>query len=104
MLEGELTKLAGANWQSTLDIASNNPTPTRSGTLLRNGAFGISTPPPSAPDQGAAVGTAVQQLRMLVLGMEQRIQNSEEKLKKDYKKAEMETHKFEQLSRQLAVD
>lgn len=43
----------------------------------------------------------VEQVRMLILGMEQRLQTREEKLAKTVKRAESEGHKFEEVRKEV---
>ncbi|KAF8079301.1 hypothetical protein FPV67DRAFT_1468325 [Lyophyllum atratum] len=92
MLERELTKLAGDNWQTSLDIAPS-ATPTLSGAAL--GSTTTRRAGPGAPED-RNVGARVEQMRMLVLGMEQRLQVREEKLVKTVERAESEGRRFEE--------
>lgn len=50
----------------------------------------------SGPQQQAATLAHVEQVRMLILGMEQRLQTREEKLTKTVERAELEGRKYEQ--------
>lgn len=45
----------------------------------------------------------VEQVRLLILGMEQRLQTREEKLTKTMEKAESESRRFEELQQELAT-
>ena len=58
-----------------------------------------SPPAPSGPDRasGDAELLHVEQARLLVLGMEERLRAREEKLVKAIEKADQEGHKFESL-------
>ncbi|KIK02544.1 hypothetical protein K443DRAFT_677494 [Laccaria amethystina LaAM-08-1] len=130
MLERELTRLAGENWQSNLELGStasailpggrsnfrharsntiSSPSPTLS--LSRNQA----TPSPDRPrsrinqqqeqqqNTGSATLAHIEQVRMLILGMEQRLQVREEKLVKVVERAEGEGRRFEQLRTEISV-
>ena len=62
----------------------------------------ITSPPPGdgGPDTKASVEATtaqVEQVRLLVLGMEERLRVREEKLVKTMEKADQESHKFEVL-------
>lgn len=57
--------------------------------------------PPNAPQQQQAMLAHVEQVRMLILGMEQRLQTREEKLAKTVKRAESEGHKFEEVRKEV---
>lgn len=46
----------------------------------------------------------VQQIRMLIMGMEERLTTREEKLQKEIQKAESESQRFEELQHQVLVD
>ncbi|KAH9926468.1 uncharacterized protein B0H18DRAFT_1006244 [Fomitopsis serialis] len=87
MLERELEKLAGVNWQANLNIVPST-TP--------------SVMPSRAPTDSRAVNATAQttlahieQVRMLILGMEQRLQSREDKLMKTIERAETEGARFE---------
>ncbi|KAI0728362.1 hypothetical protein C8Q72DRAFT_779977 [Fomitopsis betulina] len=98
MLERELEKLAGANWQANLNIA---PTPTSS----------LATPRPDGTSSSGASTNAtvegtmahIEQVRLLILGMEQRLQSREEKLVKTIQRAEAEGARFEQNKQVLSA-
>ena len=135
LLERELEKLAGSNWQvralslpahsreanypfalaplypilmqANLEIASagiSSPLPSRTNTSLFS-------PPkqhvsPTLADGNlnskASVETTmahVEQVRLLVLGMEERLRTREEKLVKTMEKADQESHRYEVLSK-----
>jgi len=123
MLERELAKLAGENWQvrlflisvntyenartqSTLDIT---PQSTSLGTRTATGSFHhrSNSQPSSSPGNGEssaeAVHTHVEQVRLLILGMEQRLQLREEKLLQSVQKAEVEASRFEELRRGIVA-
>ncbi|KAG5638920.1 hypothetical protein H0H81_008689 [Sphagnurus paluster] len=101
MLEREIAKLAGENWQSSLDITSSTPTQNMSSNLLGSSIrrTGMST---TGEDQD--VGARVEQVRMLILGMEQRLQVREERLTKTIERAEAEGLKFEEGRKTLAAN
>ncbi|GLB43719.1 hypothetical protein LshimejAT787_1402310 [Lyophyllum shimeji] len=94
MLESALAKLAGDNWQSSLDIA---PAAT---PILSSAGLGSTATRRAGTSAGAAedkdVSARIEQMRMLVLGMEQRLQAREEKLLKSMERAESEGRKFEE--------
>jgi hypothetical protein len=46
----------------------------------------------------------VQQVRLLILGMEQRLQTREEKLTKTIERAESEGRRFEEVRQELAAE
>ncbi|KAF9461924.1 hypothetical protein BDZ94DRAFT_768687 [Collybia nuda] len=113
MLERELARLAGENWQSSLDIAPSAIS-TRSAHIHQRSAT-ISASPrmissplvdgslvasPDGPQQQQATLAHVEQIRMLVLGMEQRLQTREEKLAKVIERAENQERKFEEAKKE----
>nr|GAT46676.1 predicted protein [Mycena chlorophos] len=125
LLEGELAKLAGENWQSTLDIA---PAPgsvgtisgrfhSRSATLSAHAspvlahAQAVSIPVTASPiedpqlqrQQAQATLAHIEEVRMLILGMEQRLQVREGKLVKSVERAEAEGRRFEELRKEVAA-
>jgi len=124
MLERELAKLAGENWQSALDIPANAPTLAgRSMLHQRSNTLGSmpspvlshaqATPPsteePLNPaqrqlqfDQQQATLAHIEQVRMLIMGMEQRLQTREEKLVKSVERAESEGRRFEEMRSEIA--
>jgi len=104
LLERELEKLAGSNWQANLDIAPvgiASPLPSRTATALYSPPMHrmTSPPPPSVPSRasGDAAMPHAEQVRLLVLGMEERLRMREEKLVKTMEKADQECHRFESL-------
>ncbi|KAF5384838.1 hypothetical protein D9615_000905 [Tricholomella constricta] len=106
MLERELTKLAGENWQSSLDITPapvhNTPvlsSPALGSGIRRHGASAsISMNMNSYTSTGDEkdASARVEQVRMLILGMEQRLQVREEKLAKSIERAESQERRFEE--------
>jgi len=104
MLERELARLVGENWQAALDLSAplgQTPTPTlvrsarsRSGSLLSSSP--ITAADPSAVDPGAA-RAHIEKMRLLILGMEQRLEGQEEKLGRTIERAEREGKRFEEL-------
>ncbi|KAF7342167.1 hypothetical protein MVEN_01804500 [Mycena venus] len=129
MLERELAKLAGENWQSALDIApASVPTMTGRSTMLhqRSNTLGTMPSPVLSHAQAAATPSAreeppnsaqrqqlqidhqqatlahIEQVRMLIMGMEQRLQTREEKLVKSVERAESEGRRFEELRSEIA--
>ncbi|TFK56447.1 hypothetical protein OE88DRAFT_1649736 [Heliocybe sulcata] len=97
MLEKELEKLAGVNWQSTLNISTSSlaPRPPASNvpTSSQSGA--------PAPDDLEETLAHVDQVKLLILGMEQRLQTREEKLVESIGKAQAAGRRFEELSEEL---
>ncbi|KIK94518.1 hypothetical protein PAXRUDRAFT_827925 [Paxillus rubicundulus Ve08.2h10] len=109
MLEQALAKLAGENWQSVLDI--NPPSSTFvARTVIGSSLLSRATPPPPAdtsnPAQAASQASVeatlaqMEQVRLLVLGMEQRMQEREEKLAKTVERAEAQEVKCEALRKE----
>ncbi|KAI9066467.1 hypothetical protein FKP32DRAFT_1589534 [Trametes sanguinea] len=114
LLERELEKLVGANWQSNLEI----PAPPTSSFHARAAASLISPgksqpspssgkPPAGAPQEsGASVDSTmayIEQVRLLIIGMEQRLQSREDKLLKHIERAETEGARFEEVKKQTSV-
>ncbi|TFY77105.1 hypothetical protein EWM64_g6908 [Hericium alpestre] len=102
MLERELTRLAGENWQANLEISpAPPPFVPRSVTSFFQmpSAQHVLSPGSSSGNQVSAEATLahVEQVRLLILGMEQRLQAREEKLNKTVERAEGEGAKFEEL-------
>jgi len=112
LLERELERLAGSNWQANLEIApagissplSSRTTTTHFSPLTQR----IASPPPGdgSPSTKASVEATmahVEQVRLLVLGMEERLRTREEKLVKTMEKADQESHRFEVLRKDALV-
>jgi len=108
LLERELEKLAGSNWQANLEMTSagiSSPIPSRTTTGLFSPPMRHVTSPTPADgnlDSKASVEATmahVEQVRLLVLGMEERLRTREEKLAKTMEKAGQESHRFEVLSK-----
>jgi len=104
LLERELEKLAGSNWQANLDIAPagiGSPLPSRTATALFSPPMHHMTSPAPPNDASRTSGDAgiphVEQVRLLVLGMEERLRVREEKLVKAMEKADQERNRFESL-------
>lgn len=76
-----------------------SPGHTRSGSVAKLQTVFDPAPAGDAPPSKAFV----EQVRLLVLGMEQRLQSREEKLLKSIEKAEAEGAKFEELKRQAVA-
>ncbi|KAF8481729.1 hypothetical protein DFH94DRAFT_732626 [Russula ochroleuca] len=103
LLERELEKLAGSNWQANLKIAPvgvSSPLPSRTTAALFS--------PPMQHADGNLIPKAnveatmahVEQVRLLVLGMEERLRVREDKLVKTMEKADQESHRFEVLRKE----
>ncbi|KAF8899459.1 hypothetical protein BD779DRAFT_1488950 [Infundibulicybe gibba] len=118
MLERELAKLAGDNWQSSLDIAPASTITSRihqrSNTLTTSSSPITSLPIPasasaseatalSPTEQQQATLAHIEQVRMLVLGMEQRLQTREEVLQKAVERAEGEGRRFDEFRTEVAA-
>ncbi|TDL26421.1 hypothetical protein BD410DRAFT_783477 [Rickenella mellea] len=132
MLERELARLAGENWQTTLDIPPSSASTMRSGfgSTFRNSPTRDTISPaprssferPSEPSDpksnentdsneqsgnSAAAATTeatrahLEQVRLLVLGMEQRLQTREEKLAQVIQRAETESSRFSTLRHEV---
>ncbi|KAI9511885.1 hypothetical protein F5148DRAFT_179832 [Russula earlei] len=106
LLERELEKLAGSNWQANLEIAAagiSSPLSSRTATALFSPPMQhIGSPSPADTNRSpkASVETTVaqvEQVRLLVLGMEERLRMREEQLVKTMERADQESHKFEAL-------
>ncbi|KAG7087629.1 hypothetical protein E1B28_013577 [Marasmius oreades] len=133
MLERELTRLAGENWQSSLDIAPTPSAMSRTGILHQRSntlASPISTSSrpsssssrlmssPASDSQNQsnnnpnsndekdrqALAAHIEQVRMLVLGVEQRVQAREEKLRSRMERAEEESKRFDTLRKEIVAD
>ncbi|KAJ3557681.1 hypothetical protein NM688_g1341 [Phlebia brevispora] len=106
-LEKELERLAGANWQENLDITPNAVLSARSAFASPGHARSPSTPIVPAKDANptdpAANKAFIEQVRLLILGMEQRLQDRERRLAKDIEKAEAEVTKFEDIRKQIVA-
>ncbi|THH27243.1 hypothetical protein EUX98_g6947 [Antrodiella citrinella] len=107
-LEAHLQKLAGPNWQEILGIpaapALNNALPGMASTFFRPRSdstppihMGMAAPAPSSAEAQARI----EQVRLLIMGMEQRLQTREDKLVKGIEKAEAESARFEELRKQV---
>ncbi|PBK97413.1 hypothetical protein ARMGADRAFT_1075901 [Armillaria gallica] len=103
MLERELARLAGDNWQAALDITPSSSFQPRA-TLHGH----RHSPAPAASDANGDVNNAallarLDQIRLTVLGMEQRTMLREEKLNKNIEMAEAEARKYDDISKSLAA-
>ncbi|KAF8274315.1 hypothetical protein EI94DRAFT_1714148 [Lactarius quietus] len=110
LLERELEKLAGSNWQANLDIVPAgiaSPLPSRTATALFSPPMHHMTSPPPPKGTSRVSGDAaiphVEQVRLLVLGMEERLRVREEKLVKAMEKADQECNRFESLRKDAQV-
>ncbi|KAI0652576.1 hypothetical protein C8Q79DRAFT_897631 [Trametes meyenii] len=119
LLERELEKLVGANWQarcpidcpSWANLELNAPTSTfhaRASSLISPNKTSSSPSSSTVPAKGAQAETAtvdatmayIEQVRMLILGMEQRLQSREGKLVKHIERAEAEGARFDEVRKQ----
>ncbi|KAF8814016.1 hypothetical protein BYT27DRAFT_7130288 [Phlegmacium glaucopus] len=126
MLERELARIAGENWQANLEIA---PLPSSRPSMMHQRSNTISSPltlnmarhtyspspsprpdsrvanrSPEHPQQQSLNLAQIEQVRMLILGMEQRLQVREEKLVKTVERAEDEGRRFEALRSEIIND
>ncbi|KAF9450005.1 hypothetical protein P691DRAFT_702193 [Macrolepiota fuliginosa MF-IS2] len=122
MLEQALAKLAGENWQSSLDIAPM-PITTRLGhgrsNTISSSPMSLTSPTGQVPTPTSATSPEassqesvpdrqqtlahIEQVRLLILGMEQRLQTREDKLIKTIEQAEGESRRFEQLRKEIST-
>jgi len=108
MLERELTKLAGENWQTTLDIAPQSAPSGprsflhhRSNTISSISSQRTTSPAPASEPPADVKRAHVEQVRLLILGMEQRLREREEKMSKCIQKAELESARCEDMRREI---
>ncbi|KAJ7121121.1 hypothetical protein C8R44DRAFT_623160 [Mycena epipterygia] len=123
MLERELAKLAGENWQSALDIAPANTSMMNGRSMLHQRSNTLGSMPSPVLSHAQAQSTAaeppgpaqrqlqleqqqatlahIEQVRMLIMGMEQRLQTREDKLLKSVERAESEGRRFEELRSEI---
>jgi len=106
LLERELEKLAGSNWQANLEIAPtglSSPLSSRTITAPFSPPMSMLPPPAGGAPKANVEETMaqVEQVRLLVLGMEERLRAREEKLVKTMEKADQEGHRFEVLRKDL---
>ncbi|KAF7971024.1 hypothetical protein HWV62_22217 [Athelia sp. TMB] len=100
MLERELEKLAGSNWQSSLEITS--PAPTRS-AFSTPFSTSLTSSAPQSTEAAQATLAHIEQVRLLILGMEQRLQSREEKLEKTVEAAHAQGARLEEMQVALSV-
>ncbi|KZV87974.1 hypothetical protein EXIGLDRAFT_619986 [Exidia glandulosa HHB12029] len=116
VLEGHLTKLVGENWQTMVGIAvtsaasaqasraSLGGSPSRKGTqeapIVANSP---DSPVPTVELTREAKMAQLEQIRMLVLGMDQRLQTREEALNNALTRAESQSAHFDALVKELDV-
>ncbi|KDQ18268.1 hypothetical protein BOTBODRAFT_29616 [Botryobasidium botryosum FD-172 SS1] len=131
ILESELSKLVGDNWQTTLELAprlntSTPPPATRNSTPIRTSAPPIPLPALShsrtrsssqsqsysqgepQPQSGSAAATdalrtQMEQVRLLILGMDKRLSEREERLDGVIEQATKEGKKAEQMKSEMGV-
>ncbi|KIK54429.1 hypothetical protein GYMLUDRAFT_48790 [Collybiopsis luxurians FD-317 M1] len=122
MLERELARLAGDNWQETLDLSPTPPANVgtlgrssawhqRSNTMssMTSGSGPIVSSPTATTDQesasaessndSAALAAHIEKVRLLILGMETRMSKREDQLQEMVKRAEGEGRRWEELAR-----
>ncbi|KAH9854287.1 hypothetical protein C2E23DRAFT_817995 [Lenzites betulinus] len=107
MLERELEKLAGSNWQANLELGSPAPASSfhaRAASLINTGKGGSSSSPAKASKDDGATAEAtmayIEQVKLLILGMEQRLQTREDKLVKHIERAEAEGARYDEARKQ----
>jgi hypothetical protein len=129
MLENELSKLAGENWQvcppssltslyicninaipicvlqTVLEIAPTTASNSTSGQApiasLRSKHARVPSADSSSQPSTEATQAHLEQVRLLILGMEQRLSTREESLKKVVERAEGESGRFDELNQAL---
>ncbi|CAL1694765.1 unnamed protein product [Somion occarium] len=89
--ERQLEHLAGPNWRINLDLP--NMTSSHEHTAVDDSQLD-----PASPEAAMA---QVEKVRLLIIGMEERLQMREEKLLQNIKKAEAEGTKFEELRKHV---
>jgi hypothetical protein len=114
-LENALCKISGENWADYLEIpaSSSNIETGRRASPGRKLTISSQNNTSPALTTGEAANTPgpnnaetiahLEQVRLLILGMEQRLHAREEKLSQSISRAEKEGRKFEEMSKQLAA-
>ncbi|EJD43501.1 hypothetical protein AURDEDRAFT_145523 [Auricularia subglabra TFB-10046 SS5] len=113
-LEAHLTKLVGENWQNMVAIAPSTtssiisgPRPSLGSASPSRRATSESPVPPSASVSSEISNDAkmaqLEQIRMLVLGMDQRLQTREDALAKALERAEAQGVRFDALAKEMDV-
>jgi hypothetical protein len=92
--------------QTNLDVGPANAFATRSAAIARDQAAlasdgSTNLTVSSAPGNTADTAAQVEKVRLLILGMEQRLQLREDKLNKTVDRAENEGRKFQELRKDL---
>ncbi|KAK0221631.1 hypothetical protein IW262DRAFT_1447958 [Armillaria fumosa] len=103
MLERELARLVGDNWQATLDITPSSSFQPRATLHGHRHSPAPATSDANGDTNNAALLARLDQIRLTVLGMEQRTLLREEKLNKNIEMAEAEARKYENISKSLAA-
>lgn len=108
LLEDQLRKLAGENWATNLEIpASSSPLKRPAARRSVDSGSGASKPPsglsPNATTSYTTEETIayLETVKQLVMGMESRLSEREDKLAQFVSRAEKEGRKFEEISKQL---
>lgn len=107
--ERQLEHLAGPNWRINLDLPNMTSSHEHTAVGSRLSVdYSIPTKRPAAPDDSQldpaspeAAMAQVEKVRLLIIGMEERLQMREEKLLQNIKKAEAEGTKFEELRKHV---
>jgi hypothetical protein len=92
--------------QSTLDIAGSQgrvPTPTLARSALGSRRSTITPEQVPAVDTSGATRAHIEQVRLLILGMEQRLEAREAKLARTVERAEKEGKRFEEMHKGIAA-
>ncbi|KAK0504223.1 hypothetical protein EDD18DRAFT_491371 [Armillaria luteobubalina] len=103
MLERELARLVGDNWQATLDISPNSSFQPRATLNGHRHSPALTASDANGDTNNAALLARLDQIRLTVLGIEQRTMLREEKLNKNIEMAEAEARKYEDISKSLAA-
>lgn len=105
MLERELTRLCGDNWQTVLELPPHNASPNSIASprnVLPSGRFGSATSGDSEPENPAdkaATLARIEQIKLMVMGMEQRLEIRKEKLSKNMAEALEKEHRYQDLAK-----
>ncbi|KAH7105044.1 hypothetical protein BKA62DRAFT_434370 [Auriculariales sp. MPI-PUGE-AT-0066] len=111
-LEGYLNKLVGENWQTMVGLGPPASRPNIGKSHSRQGSLSgqvespeQATPPTPQLQQvsNEARSQQLEQIRMLVLGMDQRLQTREDVLTKALERAEAQEARYQALAQELEV-
>ncbi|KAH9932108.1 uncharacterized protein BXZ73DRAFT_46978 [Epithele typhae] len=105
LLEKELERAYGSNWQANLELGPSSVSASSASAIIGR-AKAAAAPPPSAPTSEAdtnATRAYLEQVRLAILGMEQRLQAREDVLAKHIERAETEGARYEEVRQQSLV-